>query len=220
MASQAVLSASSRSNKGSGHARRSRRAGKLPGIIYGSSSVPVMIEMDEHHLAQELRHHASENVMVDVALDGETPRRVLVKEIQHHPLSGRILHVDLQAVSMTETLKVSVMIELHGDPVGVITQGGVLEHLAREVEVECLPADIPERLVVDVTGLSIGDSLTFADLPLEAGKQTMVSDPSIAVAIVSAPRVADSETEDEEEELGAGSEPEVITEKKTEESGE
>jgi large subunit ribosomal protein L25 len=222
MATQVVLSANSRANAGSGHARRIRRTGKLPGIMYGGGDAPTLIEMDEHILSQLLRQHASDRIMVDVTLDGGDVRRVLIKDVQHHPLSGRLLHVDLHAVSMTEILRVEVPIELRGEPTGVTLQGGVLEHLAREVEIECLPSDIPESLVADVSGLKIGDSLTFQDLPLDPDKHVLVSDPDIAVAIVNAPRVADADEEEGEGEEGAveGAEPEVITQRRTEDAGE
>jgi large subunit ribosomal protein L25 len=177
--------------------------------------------MDEHGLSQELRRHASEHVMINVALDGGDVRRVLIKEVQHHPISGRIRHIDLLAVSMTEVLRVEVAIELKGEPTGVTTQGGVLEHLAREVEIECLPADIPETLVVDVSGLKIGDSLTFGDLPLDPAKHTLISDADIAVAIVNAPRVAEEGEEGAAgEEAAAVAEPEVITQRRAEDAGE
>ena len=121
---------------------------------------------------------------------------------------------------MTETLRVTVPVELVGEPIGVTTLGGGLESLAREVEIECLPDDIPNVLELDVSELGMGDTVTMGDIKLEAGKATLASDPEIAVAHVSAPRVADDEADEGEEgEEDASLEPEVITEKKEEGDG-
>jgi large subunit ribosomal protein L25 len=222
MSSTGILNAQSRDAKGTANARRFRHQGQLPGVIYGEGGEASMVSLSEHDLEKELRRHASENVMVEIAVDQAAPAKVLIKDVQHHPLTGRILHIDLQTVSMTERLRVTVPIELVGEPVGVLTFGGVLESLVREVEIECLPDDIPNALELDVSELDLGDTLTMGDIKLDAGKATLASDPEIAVAHVSAPRVADEE-DDEEGEEGeegvAGAEPEVITEKKEEGEG-
>ncbi len=223
MSSTEVLNAQSREAKGTANARRIRHEGKLPGVIYGEGGEATMVSLSERDLEAELRRHASERVMVEIAVDNAAPAKVLIKDVQHHPLTRRILHIDLQTVSMTEKLRVFVPVELVGEPDGVITFGGILESLAREVEIECLPDDIPNSLELDVSALGLGDTVTMGDIKLDAGKATLASDPEIAVAHVSAPKVADDEEaegeEGEEGEEGASSEPEVITEKKEEGEG-
>lgn len=214
MAEQATLVANIRDDKGSSNARRIRAAGEIPAIMYDSGNEAVALSLNEHEFEGELRRHSSENVMIDIEVGDQGMTKVLIKEVQHHPLTGRILHVDLQSVSMTETLRVSVAIELEGEPVGVTQFGGVLEQLLREAEVECLPADIPSVLIFDVSELGVGEGLNLDAADLDADKVTMISDGKIAVAHVSAPRVAteDGEEEGEEGEEGeaAPAEPEVI----------
>ena len=209
----AVLVAQPREKNGTSHARRLRKQGQVPGIIYAEGTEATSIQVSEHLFVQELRNHASEHVMIDIEIMGMGRKKVLVKDVQHHPLTRKILHVDLQAVSMTHTLKISVPIELEGEPIGVSQFGGVLEQLLREADVECLPTDIPESLVFDVSGLGIGEGITLDAAGLDPAKITLITDCHIAVAHVSAPRVvqADEMAAEGEEEAG---QPEVISEKK------
>ena len=217
MAEQAVLVAQPRETSGTSHARRLRKQGQVPGIIYAEGAEATSIQINEHLFEQELRHHTSEHIMIDIEIMGKGRKKVLVKDVQHHPLTRKILHVDLQAVSMTHTLKISVPIELEGEPVGVAQFGGVLEQLLREAEVECLPTDIPESLVFDVSGLGIGDGITLDAAELDSAKITLSTDPHIAVAHVSAPRVVQADEGELEGEQDAG-QPEVIAEKKENEA--
>jgi large subunit ribosomal protein L25 len=218
------IEAKTRKEEGSSAARRLRRNGVLPAIVYGAGNDPGMIALNEHDFEQLLRHHASENLVIDLAVDGDKVKKVLLKDVQHHPVSGQVLHADFQEISMTEMLRVNIALELTGTPSGVSQQGGVLEHLLREVEVECLPADIVEEIEVDVSALNIGDSLAVEDLPIDTSKYTVLTAADIAVAAVAAPRVSAAEEEEEAEgeaaEEGVGpAEPEVIKEKKEEDEG-
>lgn len=190
MATEGVVAAEPRQTTGTGNARRRRRVGKVPGVLYGQGEEAVLFEVDEHDFTQELRRHASEQVMVDLELAGQPPQKVLVKDVQHHPFTGRILHVDLFKVNLTEKIRVTVQIELDGEPIGVRRGGGVLETLLREVEIECLPTAIPGEITVDVSGLDIGESLTVCDLQPEGDAVMVLGDPAIAVAHVTPPRVA------------------------------
>lgn len=174
--------------------------------------------MNEHDFKMALKGHASEHLIMDLDVEGEQGHKVLLKDVQHHPVSGRVLHADFHEVSMTKKLRVEIPITLVGDPVGVTQMGGILEHILRSVEVECLPADILEHVDIDVGNLSIGDSVTVGDIKLDMAKYTIISDESLAVATVAAPR-AEEEVKPAEEAV-AGAEaagPEVITEKKPEE---
>jgi large subunit ribosomal protein L25 len=204
----AKLIVSSRELKGTSNARRMRRAGKVPGVIYGEGGEARPVSVPAHEFGQILKHHSGEQMMIEIDLDGTTSS-VLLKDVQHAPLSSDIIHVDLQEVSMTKKLKVWVSVELTGESEGV-SAGGVLDHSLFSVEVECFPGDIVEKLDVDVSGLEIGDMLYVKDIPVDASKFTILTDGDIAIASVLAPRVA-VEGEDD----GEGSaEPEVISAKK------
>ena len=215
----AKMIVSSRDLTGSANARRMRREGIIPGVIYGEGGEGKQISLPAHELEQMLHHHAGEQMMVEIELDGKA-LSVLLKEVQREPLSGNVIHVDLQEVAMNKTLKVQVSVELTGEPEGVTVQGGVLDHTLYSVEVECLPADILEKIEVDVSALNVGDSVTVKNIELDTSKYTILADEDITVASVLAPRVEVEAAEDEEGEEGAeeGAEPEVITEKKEEEA--
>jgi large subunit ribosomal protein L25 len=204
------ISVKKRSLEGTSASRRMRRAGSLPGVIYGIDSNPLSVELETHVVEQVLHHHASETILVDIDLEGEGTLSVLIKDVQHHPVSGALVHVDLQRVAANQTLQVEVSLELVGEPEGV-KLGGLLDHVMHTLLVECLPGDLPETVDVDVSELEIGSSIHVSDLKL-GNKITVLSDADGLVASVAAPRV-EEETEDED----AAKEPEVITEKPSEE---
>ena len=205
------ISVKKRSIEGSSASRRMRHAGLLPGVIYGIDSNPLAVELETHALEQVLHHHASETILVDIDLEGEGSVSVLLKEVQHHPVSGALLHVDLQRVAANQTLQVEVSLELVGEPEGV-KLGGLLDQVMHTILVECLPADLPETVNVDVSELEIGSALHVSDLKL-GNKVAILSDADALVAGVSAPKVDLEDDEDEDVEA----EPEVITEKPSEE---
>jgi large subunit ribosomal protein L25 len=198
--------------------KKVKAAGFVPGILYGPRQAPVPLKVDGRQLTAALAHAASENILVELDFQdgqGDGPALALIQEVQHHPLKRALVHVDFQAVSATEKVTAEVPIEAVGEPVGVKTRGGLLEHALRSLEVECLPRDLPASIRVDVSGLDIGDSLHVRELPLPAGV-TAVTDGDLTVLSVVEPRV--------EQEPGAAAEaptaPEVITAKKEEESKE
>jgi large subunit ribosomal protein L25 len=200
MSGDIAIEAKKRDITGSAKLRKVRSAGRIPAVVYSKGNPGEPLTLDEHGFAQMLRHHTSESIIMKLRIDGEGERNVLLQDVQHHPVSGRILHVDFHEISMTERLTVSVPLELKGIPVGVSKQGGMLEHLLREIEVECLPSDVVEEFVIDVSGLSIGEGLTVNDIPLDPGKYAVVTSGEIAVAAVSAPRTAEAEEGAEGEE--------------------
>lgn len=208
------LLAKQRDVKGSGPARRLRRAGWVPAIIYADGKPGQMIQVREHDIEQLLRGHRGEHMLMDVEVEGDRLHKVLVKEVQHDPVTGRIIHADFHEVSMTKKLRVEVPIRLVGIPAGVAQQGGVLEHVLRTVEVECLPTDIPEYVEVDVSHLTIGHSVTVRDIKVDPTKITITTAPDLAVAAVAAPKVEEEVTAPAAEAVAA--EPEVIREKKPE----
>lgn len=194
----------------------------MPAVVYGSGRPARTLQLNLHDFEQVLRGHAGEHLLMDLEIPGEATLKVLLKEVQHHPVSGRMIHADFHEVSMTDKLRVELPLRLVGEPVGVSQQGGILEHLIRQVAVECLPTDIVERVDLDVSGLSIGDSLTVADVKLDPARYTILTSKDVAVATVAAPRI-EEEPVAAEAVVGeaAEGEPEVITEKKEgEEEGE
>ena len=206
------ISVKKRSIEGSSASRRMRHAGLLPGVIYGINSDPLAVELETHAVEQVLHNHASETILLDIDLEGEGGVSVLLKEVQHHPVSGTLLHVDLQRVAANQTLQVEVSLELVGEPEGV-KLGGLLDQVMHTILVECLPADLPETVNMDVSELEIGSALHVSDLKL-GNKVVILSDMDAVVASVSAPKVEQEEDENEDVEA----EPEVITEKPSEEA--
>jgi large subunit ribosomal protein L25 len=213
MAKEIKVTAEVRSATGSGASRRLRRGGLFPGVVYGVSKPPMNVQVNERAFRHATHGHAAEHVMLDLDIPGVETKKVLLQEVQVHPISGRILHADFHEISMTEKLKIEIAVHLVGEPIGVTQHGGVLEHLVRSIEVECLPADIVEAFDVDVSGLRIGDSLTAGDVKLDPAKYTLKTDPSLAIAAVSAPR---QEEEAAPVAAATAAEPEVIKEKKEE----
>lgn len=208
------VEAQPRQDKGTAAMGRLRRKGFVPAVVYGAGRDNLLIQLNEHDFIQILKGHASENLIMDLEVAGEKQHKVLLKDVQHHPVTGNIIHADFYEISMTQKLRVEIPLRLVGDPVGVTQQGGILEHLLRAVTVECLPADIIESFDVDVAALDIGHSLSVSDVKLDTAKYTVISAADLAVARVAAPR-AEEEVAPEAAAEGAA-EPEVLTEKKVE----
>lgn len=216
MASSIKVSAAPRTAKGSIESRRLRRGGWFPGVVYSAGKKGQMVQVNEHEFRKSLHGHSSEHVLMDLDIEGKDSIKVLLQEVQHNALTGQITHADFHEVSMTETLRIEVRLELTGIPVGVTQSGGVLEFLMREVEIECLPGDLMEVIKVDVSGLNVGDNLTVADIKLDPAKYTIITDGGLAVAMVAMPTV-EEEVKPASAEGAAAAEPEVIKEKKAEE---
>ena len=215
----AKITLKSRDENGSANARRLRRDGWVPGVIYSDGGAARSVSLPKHEFQQMLRHHASEHVMIKIQIDSGAEESVLLKEVQHNAINGSVVHVDMQKVDMNKKLRVEVPVELVGEAEGVRNQGGVLDHLLHHVQIECFPADIPEEISVDVTALKLGETLTIKDIQNAAAKYTILMDADLGVASVSVPKVV-------EEEPVAGdaaatpATPEVIREKKPEEKAE
>jgi large subunit ribosomal protein L25 len=216
MAQQAKLTVQTRTQVGRNAIKRVRKEGLIPGVIYGVGQEPINLEVNRRQLSTVLAHSSSENILLELEIvDGDNKRNSLamIQEVQHHPIQRQILHVDFHAVSATEKITAEVPIETVGEPIGVKTNGGLLEHNLRDLEVECLPGDLPDRIEVDVTGLDINQSIHVKDLKLPPGVEA-VTDGDLTVVAVSAARVEEEPTEA----LGATpAAPEVITAKKPEE---
>lgn len=177
-----------REGRGKETNRRLRAAGRIPAVVYGHGIDPVALSLDPAQLDRKLRaSHAGMNTLIDLtgvgALKGRT---VLVKEIQREPIRGWPTHADFYAINVNETIEVEVPIHLKGDSPGV-SLGGVIEHVLRELELECLPNAIPDEIIADVSNLGIGDSLHVSDLVLPEGVE-LLTDATLSVVSVMMPK--------------------------------
>jgi len=204
MAEQMKLEAKARAAVGSRAVRRLRREGWLPGVVIGEEAGGRPIQLNTHDFETMLREHTGENLILDLVTEGAKPHKVLLKAVQHHPVSGRLLHADFEEISMRKKLRVQVAVELVGEPVGVERDGGVLDQQLRTVEIECLPGDLVEKLELDVSGMNIGDSVHAADLSV-GEKLALLTASDVTIASVLAPRV-EEEPEVPEEEAAEGEE--------------
>ena len=214
MAQQVKLKAQKRTVIGRNAVKKIKKAGLVPGVIYGSQAEPMALQVESRALTNVLARASSEHVLVELEIaDGSqsTSRLALIQEVQHHPLKRQLLHVDFHAVSATEKIFSEVPIEAFGEALGVRTFGGLLEYSLRSLEVECFPQDLPDIVRVDVTNLNIGESFHVRDIPLPAGVEAL-TDGDLTVVSVVASRVGEEVVETAE----APAAPEVITEKKGE----
>ena len=150
-----VVSAEKRTEKGKNVNRRLRVAGRIPGVVYGGKGEPMTVSVSPKEIGAVLRSASGENTLFDLDLGGSR-RKVILKEYQVEPIKGRLLHADFYEVALDKTLEVKVHVEITGTPVGVKVQGGILDFVTREIEIECLPTDIPDKIVLDVSGLELG----------------------------------------------------------------
>jgi large subunit ribosomal protein L25 len=212
MAQQANLQAASRTDTGKGAARSLRRQGKVPGVIYGHGRAPEALTVDTTALNRMLVGISAGTTILDVAIDGRAPVKALIREIQRDSLRpADILHLDLYEVRADEAVTLEVPVHLVGIPDGVRNFGGVLDHSLRELEIEVLPSDIPERVDLDVTALTIGHSLFVRDIQIE--KARILNDPDTPVCTVVAPRTEEAPAVVEEV---VSTEPELIRKPKAE----
>ena len=197
--------------------KKLRTSGRVPAVIYGRHNPPQNLEIGLRDLENLIHHSASENILVDLAVDGDPrPKRLaLVQEVQHHLLSGSVLHVDLHEVSENEPVTVMVPVESIGEAAGVKTGGGVLEHVLFKLKVRALPKDLPEALVVDVAHLEIGQAIHIGDIQPPAGVE-ILGDRKVSVLAVAAPITEAQEAATLEAAGAPAAEPEVLKEKKEE----
>jgi large subunit ribosomal protein L25 len=213
-----TLEATSRDTRGKNAARRLRREGKVPAVVYGGEHRKgVAVAVDPRAVTRILHSDSGVNTLVSLALPGGGTTRVLMKEFQLDPITHELLHIDFYQVAMDKPITVTVPILLRGESRGVKQQGGLLDFVHREIEIECLPADIPENVEVDVSELMLGQSIRLRDIGSGA-KWKAVSEPDTMLVHVVAPR-AEEVAEPAEAAVAAGAapaEPEVIKKGKAE----
>ncbi len=217
---QYELTCTQRTDTGKEAMRRLRRQGQIPGVTYrgGNPSVPLNVPRDAFMAA--LHTEAGENVLISLQVEGGAgagARTVMIKELQQDPLQGGVLHVDFQEILLTEEIQVNVTIEAKGEAVGVKRDGGMLQHILWEIEVKCLPTEIPDVIFADISELEIGQACHVKDLQIADGVE-LLKDPETVVFVVEAPKTDEEPTAAEEE--GEAGEPEVIRERKPEEGKE
>jgi large subunit ribosomal protein L25 len=183
-----TLVAVRRDTKGKNEAVRTRQSGKIPAVLYGGDSkTGESVSVDPKELGRILHSQSGLNSIISLKIDGAPETRVLVKQYQIDPVTHRLIHADFFRVAMDKMLTVTVPVHLEGEAKGVKVQGGTLDFVHRDVDVECLPADIPEHIALDVTELMIGQGIRVRDLPAE-GKWKAVSEPDMLIVHVVAPR--------------------------------
>lgn len=206
------LSVQKREELGKSKVKDLREQGFIPAVIYGEGKSAQAIKVSHKELFQLLHQHRLENVILNLEIKNteDKDKPCLIKEIQYHPVKGDIVHVDFNEVSLTKAIKVNVPIVAKGDPVGVKQDGGVLEHILWEIEIECLPGDMPKAIEADVTHLKIGDAIHIKDINLPPNIK-VITDANAVILSVAAPTKEEIVEPVEGEEK---KEPEVIKEKK------
>jgi len=228
MAIEFTLNAEPRADAGRGASRRLRREGKVPAILYGGSEGAKAITLDHNELIQHLKHEAFHSHILEVKI-GRKKEQAILKDIQHHPYKQEVMHIDLLRIEAGHELNMSVPLHFTGaDGAPGVKEGGVFSRNVVEVEILCLPKDLPEYLEIDVSGLGIGDSVHLSDIPLPEGVQIVAlshgdaHEHDSAVAAVHHPRVAEEEPEEAEaaaEEAAPEAVPEAAEDESKEESG-
>lgn len=220
-----ILKATIREEFGKEASSRVRKSGSVPAVVYKKASKVIPLMVDARELFHVLHTSAGGNVIITLQIDSpagdkghsdKKDKTVIVKEIQHDPVKGEVIHLDFQEISLTDKITVDIAIETKGEPEGVKTEGGVLDHPIKELHIECLPTEIPEKIDVHVEALKIGDGIRIEELDVPAGIKVL-NEPEQVVCSVIPPKAEEEPTEEELAEQEAA-EPEVITEKKPEDA--
>src|SRR4030088_5210 len=215
-----VVEAAARAKRGKNEARRLRATGKVPAVLYGGKGEAITLALNAKQLGAIFRSESGHNTLFQVDLSGKHEPAIL-KDWLVDPITGKLLHVDLLRVAMDVRMKVMVPVHTFGEPAGVKVQGGVFEVVTREVEIECLPADIPTEFRVDVSGLMLGKQLRAGELPLDTAKMKLITEPERVLAHVVALKVEEEKpAEVVATEAATPAEPEVIKKGKKEVEGE
>jgi large subunit ribosomal protein L25 len=203
-----VVAAESRTQSGKNVNRRLRASGQIPGVLYGAGNKTQPVSVSPKAIVGILRSASGENTLFDIELAGKR-HKVILKEFQVEPLRGQLLHADFYEVALDRKLELKVPVEAVGVPVGVKVQGGILDFVTRELTIECLPADIPEKISVDVSALELGKHLRVSDLQVPP-RVTLLTDPDVVLVHIVAPRAEVAPAAEAAPAEAAAAEPEVI----------
>jgi large subunit ribosomal protein L25 len=225
---EVTLKVHARTDTGKGVARKLRANGKLPAVIYGHNEEPLPIELEQHNLTATMRQAEGEKLLINLNVDGkDSEKKALIKDIQRDPVSSKILHIDFQHISMDAKIKIEVPVKIEGLADGVKNMGGIMSWNIRKIMVQCLPADIPDKITLDVTEMKIHDSIHVKEIT--AGNYEIMDDPEETIVSIIPPTIIKEEAVTAEEgeegeeapeaapEQEEAAEPEVISEKKAEE---
>ncbi len=219
MRTDTVVPARIRETRGKNEARRTRRSGLIPGVIYGAFKNPVAIAIDPKAVNKIIRSKTGHNTIFNIEVTDVETTPVMVVDEQHDPVRGNLLHVDLKRIDLTKRIRVFVPVHTSGEPLGVKTQGGLLEVITRAVEIETLPDEIPESFVVNVSELLIGQSKRAGEIPL-TGSTKLISSPEAVIAHCVGMRAEEvAPAAAEAAVTPAAAEPEVVKKGKKEEEG-
>jgi large subunit ribosomal protein L25 len=213
------VQAEPREEFGKSLSRRLRRSGRIPAVVYGGGGPSIPLAVDPKVILSILHSEAGHNAIFTLEIEGKAPARVMLRDWQTEPIRGDLLHVDLVRVAMDARLKVRVPIHVTGEAQGVKLQGGIFEFVLREVEVECLPDDIPDNIRIDISGLALGKNLRVSELPV-GPKVKVLTDPERVVAHVISPKAEEEKPAAEAAVEAAPAEPELIRKRKPEEGEE
>jgi large subunit ribosomal protein L25 len=221
MPEKIVVEGAPRATRGKNEARRLRNTGNVPAVLYGGKGDPVTLSVNAKQVGAILRSESGHNTLIEVNLRGKAEPAIL-KHWMVDPTTGKLLHVDLMRVAMNVRMKVQVPVHTFGEPAGVKVQGGVFEVVTREVEIECLPSDIPTEFKLDVSELMLGKQLRVSDLTFDTAKVKMLTEPERVIAHVVALKVEEEKPAEvaAAEAAAAPAEPEVIKKGKKEVEGE
>ena len=210
-----------REDRGKNAARRTRKTGMVPAVLYGGKKDSMSLSVNAKQVAKILRSETGHNTIFNVRVAEGTEEKAMMKDWQVDPFTGSLLHVDMLRIAMDVRMRVRVPVHTFGEPQGVKLQGGIFEMVTREVEIECLPSDIPEEFKVDISGLMIGHQLRAGDVPLNPEKMKLVTDPLRVIAhVVTLKKEEEPTAEAAVAAETAPAEPEVIKKGKKEEEGE
>jgi large subunit ribosomal protein L25 len=211
---ETVVPAQIRESRGKNEARRTRRSGLIPGVVYGAFKDPVAVAVDPKAINKIIRSKTGHNTIFNVEVSGGETTPVMIVDEQYDPVRSHLLHVDFKRIDLTKRIRVSVPVHTSGEPAGVKTQGGLLEVISRFVEIETLPDEIPESYVIDVSELLIGQSRRASDIAL-SGTTKLTSSPDTVIAHVVGMRA--EEVKPEAEAAAVVAEPEVVKKGKKDE---
>jgi large subunit ribosomal protein L25 len=212
-----TVTAEGRDGRGKNEARRLRANGSMPAVLYGGPAGPTPVAVNPKEVGRILNSNTGHNTIFNLSVVGKENTPVMVVDWQYDPIRDSLLHVDLKRIDLTKRITVKIPVVTQGDPRGVKLQGGIHELVTREIEVECLPDDIPDQFTVNVTELMVGQSIRTADIPL-TGSMRLLSSPDAVISHVVSLKAEETTTaETGAPAATAGSEPEVIKKGKKEE---
>ena len=217
---ETILNANIRNTRTKGELNEIKRKGMIPAIVYGKKKKSVSVMVNEKDFTSTIHTHYGINVVINLNIEGEKKgRNVIVKEIQQDPIKDNFLHIDFHEISLKEKVEVEVPLEVVGVAPGVKEEGGVLEHIVRDIKIKCLPTNIPDKIDADISQLKIGDVLTIGDLNIPKDVEVLNEKEKIVVNVIP-PTVLEEPKPEEEAVLEGEKKPEIIAKGKKEEETE